>query len=273
MTALQVKLASGEQARLIAKGTDNLEAYMKLLQGNNHFERGNKEDNFLAQQIAKETIALDSEYPAAYWLLGWTHLLDVYFRQTKSPKESLSQAIKMAQKTIALDESYAPAYSLLGYLLLMKREHDKAIAQGERAVALNPNSADAHAYLARSLNFADRCKESVAMYKKALRLNPFPPGWYFYQLCGAYNCTGMYKDAIEAGKKAVHLEPNNLWAHLTLIFPFYNSGREQEAHAEAAEVLRIAPKFSVKHFAKTVPLKNQARLESIVETLRKAGLK
>jgi TolB-like protein/Tfp pilus assembly protein PilF len=232
MTALQVKLASGEQARLIAKGTNNLEAYMKFLLGNNHFERGNKEDNFLAQQIAKETIALDSEYPAAYWLLGWTHLLDVYFRPTKSPKESLMQAFKMAQKTIALDESYAPAYSLLGYLLLMKREHDKAIAQGERALALNPNSADAHAFLARSLNFADRCEESVAMYKKALRLNPFPPGWYFYQLCGAYNCRGMYKDAIEAGKKAVHLEPNNLWAHLILINPYFNSGREQEARAK-----------------------------------------
>jgi adenylate cyclase len=273
ITALQVKLASGEQARLIAKGTDNLEAYMKFLQGNNHFERGNKEDNFLAQKIAKETIALDSEYPAAYWLLGWTHLLDVYFRPTKSPKESLRQAFRMAQKTIALDESYAPAYSLLGYLLLMKREHDKAIAQGERALALNSNSADAHAFLARSLNFADRCEESVAMYKKALRLNPFPPGWYFYQLCGAYNCRGMYKDAIEAGKKAVHLEPNNLWAHLILINPYFNSGREQEARAEAAEVLRINPKFSVKHFAKTVPLKNQARLERYVEALRKAGLK
>jgi adenylate cyclase len=273
MTALQVKLASGEQARLIAKGTDNLEAYMKFLQGNYHFERGNKENNFLAQQIAKEIIALDSEYPAGYWLLGWTHLLDVYFRSTKSAKESLRQAFKMAQKTITLDESYAPAYSLLGYLLVTKREHDKAIAQGERAVALNPNSADAHAFLARSLNFAERCQESVAMYKKALRLNPFPPSWYYYQLSGAYNCVGKYEDAIEIGKKAVHLEPNNLWAHLVLVIVYNNSGREQEARAEAGEVLRIAPKFSVKHFGKTLPLKNQTRLTSLVEALRKAGLK
>jgi tetratricopeptide (TPR) repeat protein len=111
------------------------------------------------------------------------------------------------------------------------------------------------------------------MYKKALRLNPFPPAWYYYQLGGVYNCIGIYKDAIEAGKKAVHLEPNSLWAHLVLVIVYNNSGREQEARAEAAEVLRIAPKFSVEHFGRTLPLKNQTRLESLVEALRKAGLK
>jgi tetratricopeptide (TPR) repeat protein len=111
------------------------------------------------------------------------------------------------------------------------------------------------------------------MYKKALRLNPFPPSWYYYQLSGSYNCMGKYEEAIEAGKKAVHLEPNNLWAHLVLIIPYYYSGRYQEARDEAEEVLRIAPKFSGEHFAKTLPLKNKARVERWVEALQKVGLK
>jgi tetratricopeptide (TPR) repeat protein len=155
----------------------------------------------------------------------------------------------------------------------MKRDHDKAIALAEKAVTLDPNMADAHAFLARNLAFADRCEESIAMYKKALRLNPFPPSWYYYQLASSYSCVDKYEDAIEAGKKAVHLAPNSLWAHLALIIAYHNSGREQEARAEAAEVLRIDPKFSVEHFAKTSPSKNQARLERRVDTMRKAGLK
>jgi adenylate cyclase len=273
ITALQVKLARGEQATVEAKGTDNLDAYIKFLQAKEHWWHFNKEENTLARQMAKQAIDLDPQYPGAHCILAWTHVLDVWYKSSKSPKESLKKAFELAQKSIALDDSYAPAYSLLGYLFSMKREHDKAIALGERAVVLNPNYADGYGRLARSLNFADRCEESITLFKKALRLNPFPPSAYYYQLAGAYNCLGKYEDAIEAGKKAVHLEPNNLWAHLTLVLVYNGSGRVQEARAEAAEVLRIDSKFSVEHFAKTIPLKNQGRVEGIVEALRKAGLK
>ena len=50
-------------------------------------------------------------------------------------------------------------------------------------------------------------------------------------------------------------------------------GREKEARAEAEEVLRINPKFSLEGFAKRSLLKNQAQKNRIVEALRKAGLK
>jgi hypothetical protein len=50
------------------------------------------------------------------------------------------------------------------------------------------------------------------------------------------------------------------------------AGREQEARAEAEEVLKIEPKFSVKDFAKILAFKNQADLERLTDALRKAGL-
>ncbi len=50
-------------------------------------------------------------------------------------------------------------------------------------------------------------------------------------------------------------------------------GREKEARAEAAEVLRINPKFSVDLWAKANPYKDQSVIDSFVEALRKAGLK
>ena len=49
-------------------------------------------------------------------------------------------------------------------------------------------------------------------------------------------------------------------------------GREGEARAEASEVLKIDPKFSIEHFEKTVPYKNQADKELIIDALRNAGL-
>jgi hypothetical protein len=50
-------------------------------------------------------------------------------------------------------------------------------------------------------------------------------------------------------------------------------GREKEAHAEAAEVLRVNPKFSVDSYAKILPYKDQSETDKVINALRKAGLK
>ena len=50
-------------------------------------------------------------------------------------------------------------------------------------------------------------------------------------------------------------------------------GREKEARVEAAEVLRINPKFSLDSWAKTFRYKDQSQKDKIVNALRKAGLK
>ena len=51
------------------------------------------------------------------------------------------------------------------------------------------------------------------------------------------------------------------------------TGREKEARAEAAEVLRINPKFSLDYLAKANPYKDQSKRDEVVNALRKAGLK
>ena len=79
LTALQVKLTTGEQARVNGKGTDNLEAYLKLLQGREHYRRGTKEDNILAKRIFEEVIALDPKYAIAYRFLSGTYHADLAF--------------------------------------------------------------------------------------------------------------------------------------------------------------------------------------------------
>jgi adenylate cyclase len=68
ITAMQVKLTEGEQARTVAKGTNNLEAYLKCLQANEYLNRANIENDALAKQLAEEAINLDPEYAWAYYI-------------------------------------------------------------------------------------------------------------------------------------------------------------------------------------------------------------
>ncbi|UCF84369.1 MAG: tetratricopeptide repeat protein, partial [Desulfobacteraceae bacterium] len=123
------------------------------------------------------------------------------------------------------------------------------------------------------LHLNGRHKEALVEIKKALRLNPYPPNIYFLYLGHAYMYVGMYDESIAAYKQALRAEPNNLFTHLRLAAAYSLLGREDEAHAEAAEVLRINPKFSLEYLSKTVPFKSQADTEHLINALRKAGLK
>jgi adenylate cyclase len=86
ITALQVKLSEGEQANIIAKGTKNLEAYLKVLQGMQHYQRVNREGDAMAQKLAKEAISLDPSYPAAYYLLSRTQQESYCLGQLRTQK-------------------------------------------------------------------------------------------------------------------------------------------------------------------------------------------
>jgi len=272
ITELKVKLTEGEAERIWAKCTDNLESYLKQLQSEQHFRRKNKDDNFLAQQMAEEAIALDPENACAYYLLGHTHLNDVLFRSTNSPRKSMDRAFELAKKALSINESLFSARNLFGSIYIIKGQPEKAIAEVERAIALAPNSAQSHAVYGWALYELGRYEESIAILKKAIRLNPIPDSIVFYFLGTAYFLNGQHKEAITALKKAIHLQPKNLFAHVRLAATYAISGHEDEAHAEAAEVLRLNPEFTLERLA-GFTFKSQDERDRVVEGLRRAGLK
>jgi len=273
LTAVRVKLTDGEQARLYDKGAVNLDSFMKVLQGIPYFYRFNKEGNIQARQMFEEAIALEPKNAGAYTLLGWTYLMEVWSGLSESPGRSMGRAAELAQKALALDDTLDLPHSLMGNIYLMSRQYEKAIAEEERAIALNPNGADAHAHLGMTLNYVGRPEEAIALLKKAIRLNPIPPNWYLFSLGDAYRLTEQYEVALAAYKRVLHLNPDDIRAHTGLTATYSLAGREEEARAAAAEVLRINPKFSLEHVAKALPFKNKADTELHIDSLRKAGLK
>jgi len=273
ITAMQVKLTEGEQVQAAARRTNNLEAYLKYLQARELLNRGNPQSNALAKQLAEEAIALDPMYASAYYVLART-ALQAYWQETgKSPQGSLEKTIELLQKAITLDATNAEAHSLLGWIFSMTRQHDKAIAEGEKAVALDPNSADSHMYFGKILTFAGRYEESIPELQTAIRLNPIPPNIYLYSLGISYTLTRQYDEAITWCEKAVRREPNSPWPRLFLAAAYSLAGRDEKARIEAAEVLRINPKFSLEKFAQSVTYKNQEDKERLIGELGKAGLK
>ena len=271
--ALQVKLTQGEQAILRGKGTENLDAYLKCMEASEYVLRMNKDANLMARQRAEEAIALDSKYSSPHAILGKSHIADVIFNWSASPRESMVRAFESAKKALSLDDSDFQARVVLAWIYLLKREHDKAIEECEGAVSLAPNAADAVFALGIILRFAGRVEDAVPMFERAIRLNPIPQAAYLSQLALSYTFIGEFEKAIGICKKAFPKNPDDLIGRIALVVAYTSLGRESDARAEVAEVLRIDPKFSLEYAAKTWPYKREANRDFVLIALRKAGLK
>ena len=214
------------------------------------------------------------ENPMGYIRLGAVHVRDYWLGNTKFPEETVEKGIELAQKALAKDDSLAGAHGVLCALYIAKKEYDKAIAEGERAVALNPGWTLALLNYANSLTHAGRPNEAIPLFQKAIRLNPFGSSTLYREFGNALRGAGQFEEAVLAYKKAIQIAPDNILAHLGLAATYSMMGREKEAHAEAAEVLRINPKFSLDEYANVASFRaDQSQKDKLFNALRKAGLK
>ena len=157
----------------------------------------------------------------------------------------------------------------------MKGQWEKSVAFAEKGVAVDPNGADAHAWLGNCLNRAGRPQEAVHHYEKAMRLNPYPPQWYYINFGTSYNLLGHHEESVVQLKKALAVSPNSVSAYSALIVTYGIMGKEDEARAAAAELLRINPNFSAENYTKSlsVSFKDKEYPRLAAEALHKAGLK
>jgi adenylate cyclase len=267
-----ISAAAAQQGVLVRRTTDNLEAYDYFLRGLESNNRATQEANAQARQMFEKAIELDPQYAEAYARLSGTRSREWIFQWVQDP-QILEQAFALAEKAITLDASLPGAHEALGYVYLYKRQHEQAIAAAERAIALAPNDAEGSRLLGLILNFAGRPEDAIGLIKKAMRLNPRYPYNYLANLGMAYRLAGRYEEAIATLKTATIRNPDHLPFHLHLAVSYSELGRDAEARAEVAELLRISPTFSLEGVRRVMPFKNQAESERYLAALGKAGLK
>ena len=270
--AMRVQLTDGEQASVTGKGTKNLDAYLKANRAQEQFYRMNKDGSIKAKELAREVIALDPNYACPYATLANAHMLDVWFNFSKSSKESMRLAAQAAQKALALDDSDPRVYAALCNLYIMQRQYEKAVAAAERQLELSPSGARAYHTMSLALRWSSRFSEAIPFAEQAIRLDPYPSAVAFRNLGTCYYSVGRYEEAVTTYKKALQKNPDDIFLHLTLAAAYVKLGREEEAQAEAKEVIRIHPKFSLTDYAKSMHRKDQSRMDDFIECLHKAGL-
>jgi len=237
LNAVGIEVGDRDRGRILSKGTRNVDAYLKVMHGYQYWYRQGKETNLQARKLAEEAIALDPMY----------------------------------QRALAMDASHPVANNALAFVYGCRKQYEKASAQARRAIEISPGRK--HSYLGFVFIFTGRYEEALHVFKRTIRLDPKGPPFYFLALGHAYRGLKQYDEAIAAYRKALDHHPDYPSPYAFLAATYYLAGREDEARAAAAEVLRIHPKFSLDKFAKVLPYKDKDYLNSAIEAMRSAGLK
>jgi len=227
-----------------------------------------------AEAIAtlQEAISRSPNLFGAYVQLAASYVQQWAFQQS-ADAQTLEQALAAAQRILALNDASSVGHVLLGYVYLWQKQYEPAIAELERAIAFDPNNAWSYAFLADTLSRVGRPAEAVGMAEQAMRRKSVIPDEYLSNVGAAYYLAGQTAGAIAPLKRYLTRYPNHLGAHLTLAAVYSELGREAEARAEAAEVLRLNPQFSLAVHKQRAPIKDPAVLERHLAALRQAGLK
>jgi adenylate cyclase len=253
MTALQVKLTEGDYAKGIAGGTSNLKALEFFWHAEEVFFHFAKEDNAVARQWAEKAVQLDRNFAGAWALLGFTHLHDVIFAWGNSFAQSMKLAEECAHQAISINDSTAKAQALMGTIRQFQGKYDEAVEYCEKAVAINPNDPTMMFLLANAIQSTARFDEAIALYKKAMRICPYYPAFYLLGLASSSVLAGRYQEAVEACEllldRSRRGEINPLLAHIHLAEAYVGLGQLDKARAQAEEVLKINPQFSLESVA------------------------
>ncbi len=272
VTALDVELVSGEQAKVWRKTLRNpraLELYYRALDRLAEFDKGSVA---AARQLAEKVSAISPEVTLGPTLVAFCHYWDVTMCWSANSAQSLNEAEEWAGRASAMEDASGEAHAILAHILLLRGRHQDAMAIAEEAVSIRPLCAMTNALAGNVFLHCGRPVEAIAKVKTAIRAAPVYAAWWAEILAAAYLDLEHYEKAEAAAREAVRKKPACQNGRLTLISALVACDRLPEARENARLLLSHHPAFSISRFFSGPLYQDRAQLRLVERTLKDAGL-
>src|SRR5262245_45011998 len=203
--ALKAALTPGEQARIDAIPTQNLEAWQAYQLGKQRMAKRTSTALTEAEKYFRKATTLDAKFALAWAGLGDTLSLQTFY--SGRPKDAgLGDAEKAVAKALELNPNLAEAWTAAGNIAGSRFQFDRAEHMLRRAIALNPNYATAHHWLSMTLTELGRRDEALMLAERAVLLDPLS-GIINSWLGLARANAGRFDEALVALRQAIEVEP------------------------------------------------------------------
>ena len=150
-----------------------------------------------------------------------------------------------------------------------------AIGEMQTAIAINPNLAQGHFGLGWAYHYgAGQVEQALPLYDVALRLSPRDPRrWRTLMLKGsALRFLGRHEEAISTCRQACQFPDSSFLPHLHLATALAEAGQVSEAKVSVEKAMQLEPALSVSFIHRHFVGMHKTTLESLINSLRKAGV-
>ncbi|HUQ20557.1 MAG TPA: protein kinase [Gemmatimonadaceae bacterium] len=174
--ALNVALLAPEKNALVAKPTNNVDAYTHYLRGNEILIRSIDPKSFRAAiDELEKAVAADPGFALAYARLSEANT-EYYWYNGDRSAERLKRAKAAVDKALTLDPSLAAAHLALGiYYYHGFLDYERALPELNAAERTRPNDYEAVFFKGALLRRSGKWKEGIADMHRALELEPRVP--------------------------------------------------------------------------------------------------
>jgi serine/threonine protein kinase/tetratricopeptide (TPR) repeat protein len=226
---LRVTLAGSSDQVLVARGTDNVDAYDLYLRGR-HFWRRRGPELATAIDYFARAIAADPDFAAPHAGLADCHsLMAAYGYQSSAA--AFERARSAAYRALALDPSAGESHAAVGlFELWMGWDLEVAKRELHRASEANPSWAVPLCWLGQLAVALGRDDEARAAANRARQVEPLSPLTAFIA-AGVLVWSRSFVDAAAAAARAIELDPSFSPGYLAVGWVHHHNGRYDEAIA------------------------------------------
>ena len=243
--ALKLKLTFSEKLSLTKRQTDNVQAYDLYLRGQDYLYRLTKRSVEYAIQLFEKAIELDPRYAAAYAACSGAYgQMYQYFSRRDDFRE---KAQEFSFKALMYDSNLPEAYAAMGLSYFIWGKFEEAAASGRKAIELDPDNFIAYWTLGRIHFTTGKFTEALELFQRVVDLKP---GFYVahLDLKQTYVSLGRQAEAAASLTKVMEIlptyllqNPDDARAKLFYAMTLLELGRREEAIAEGAAALELAP--------------------------------
>jgi adenylate cyclase len=272
VTALEVRLTHGEQARVWRKRSGSPLVYEHFSKAWNYYVNFGRHSHVQAKEACERALAINAGYTPALLILPFTLVDQGRFGWVADAAAAYEAALDCADRALLADPESSDAYMIRGYAWTFLGRHDEATEAGEKAVALSPSSHSAYHVAGMFHGYAGDFRKAAAYEVQSQRLSPLSFNVSMVDEARAKFHLGDFAAARDICLRVLRSQRRWLTAQTTLIASLWNLGSTAEAQSIARDLLAEHPTFSVRRWASGLPYKRQEDLEALVSPLRLAGL-
>ena len=275
---LKANLVESEIARLDRKSPRSFDANDLALRAWLLWHRDNAEDNAQAQVLARQAIALEPESLLAWRVLAGSAMLDRVAAWTDDPEGALERAEMAVRRALTINPRQPQINTILGAIMAVRGRYEQALAALDAALELGSrHDPQVHEWIGVTYVLMGHPGRAFKPLETAIWLSPRDTrlSYLWRTLAIAHMHAGDLCQGRESALSAVRTPRPSIRAYETLVAVCTMYGDQDCAKGALAELLRVAPNYSITQVTREVSSIEPAfvaRRQQYLSALRTAGL-